>query len=134
MELDTVGNFDAWNEVKKKLNQSEEMVHFREREVRWCAVGRNIGAEVNGKGTRFSRPVLVLRRYGNGSFLGVPLTSQEHDGMWYSPITVAGVQRRALLSQARVFSSKRLYGKLDRISQEEYEIICEKLRKLFFKK
>lgn len=132
MPPEDINNFDAWNEVKKKLDQSEEMVHFREREIRWCAVGRNIGSEVNGKGVRFSRPVLIIRRFGQGSFLGVPLTSQAHSGIWYSDVTVAGIKRCALLTQTRVFSSKRLYGKIDRISQEEYEIIRKKLSELFF--
>ena len=47
--------------VKEKLNGLPTEVLFKEREIWWIAVGRNVGEESNGKGNRFSRPVIVFK-------------------------------------------------------------------------
>ena len=47
-------------------------------------MGENVGIEINGKGKRFLRPVLILKKLSKNGFLGVPLTSQEHKGNWYA--------------------------------------------------
>ena len=43
--------FDKWNELKKKLHNSEKpkKFYFREREIWWCSLGLNIGFEEDGK-------------------------------------------------------------------------------------
>lgn len=42
----------------------------------WCAVGENVGVEIDGKSEKYSRPVIVLKKHTNRCFTGVPLTSQ----------------------------------------------------------
>lgn len=41
--------FDDWNELKKKLDQNWRQPYVHHREVWWCSLGQNIGAEIDGK-------------------------------------------------------------------------------------
>ena len=126
--------FDEWNGLKKQLHESGETLVFHEREIRWYAAGENIGREIDGKGARFSRPILIVRRYGAESFFGIPLSTKMHSGRWYAKITIKGVERSALLSQAGTFSAKRLYERIDKVSKEEFVNVCKTLEKLLFNK
>lgn len=60
--------FDEWNEVKKILQLNSKAILFRERDVWWYAAGENLGSEINGKGKLFSRPILIIRKYGKTTF------------------------------------------------------------------
>ncbi|MBO4812982.1 type II toxin-antitoxin system PemK/MazF family toxin [Candidatus Saccharibacteria bacterium] len=127
--------FDQWNETKKSLHVNGKRLLFREREIWWYAAGENLGREVNGKGDHFSRPILIIRKYGKDFFFGVPLSSVLHsESIWYSEINVAGKTGNALLSQASSFSVLRLYRKISRVSKEDFIKICERLQGLLFKK
>ena len=127
-------HFDEWNEIKKNLESNKAKFPFREREIWWYAAGENLGSEIDGKGVRFSRPILIFRKYGETTFFGIPLSTRTSGGLWYSRITVRGESRCALLSQAGSYSVKRLYGRIGKISKIEFEEISEKLRILLFKK
>ncbi len=126
--------FDEWNELKKQLEKNSRMHIFHEKEIWWYAAGENIGSEVSGKNVRFSRPILILRKYGNASFFGIPLSTQYHEGRWYEYVLVKGEMRTVMLSQAGSFSSYRLYERIDRISPAEHNRICRALTLLLFKK
>ena len=126
--------YDEWNELKKKLEENKSKFPFREREIWWYAAGENLGSEIDGKGSRFSRPILIFRKYGETTFFGIPLSTRKSDGLWYSNIKIRGQNRCALLSQAGSYSVRRLYGRIDRISKDEFEEIGERLRILLFKK
>lgn len=121
----TVKDFDEWNESKKRLDASDTQPFFHEREVRWYAAGKNIGREIDGKGVRFSRPILIVRKYGKESFFDMPLGSKIHTGIWYAPITLNGAERTVLLSQAGSFSAKRLFDKIDTVPVDTFEIILK---------
>ncbi|MBQ8156263.1 type II toxin-antitoxin system PemK/MazF family toxin [Candidatus Saccharibacteria bacterium] len=125
--------FDEWNELKKKINLNSKLITYHERDIWWYAAGENIGSEINGKGRRFSRPILVVRKYGATTFLGVPLSTKNLSGPWYSIINVNNVTRCALLSQVSSYSAFRLYNKIDRLSETEFKNICHKLKILLFK-
>ena len=72
--------FDEWNKIKKQLEQQEIITYFKQREIYWTKLGQNIGYETYGKGVEFLRPVLIYKKLGNFSFLGIPLTSKEKNG------------------------------------------------------
>ena len=76
-------DFDGWNEHKKIANNSEFSLYFYEREIWWCAVGVNIGFEQDGKGIKFARPVLVLKKYSKNVFVGVPLTTAKRESKYH---------------------------------------------------
>src|SRR5438477_8514794 len=62
---------------QKATNAVDEAtrLYFREGEVWWVRLGHNIGYEANGKSRKFTRPVIVLKKYNQYSFLALPLTT-----------------------------------------------------------
>ena len=48
--------FNEWNQLKQKLHNSHRIPRIKEHEIWWCAVGKNIGVEINGKNQVLSRP------------------------------------------------------------------------------
>lgn len=75
--------FDEWNLEKSKIHYSNPIRTITEGEIWWCALGENVGVEINGKNNLFSRPIIILRKFSKLSFFGIPLTSKSHDGSWY---------------------------------------------------
>lgn len=127
-------HFDIWMPLKMRIHFAERRWEFREREIWWMAIGENVGTEVNGKGSNFLRPVLIVRKYGPRGFFGVPLSSKMHKGMWYTSFKSSGKLQCALLSQSGSFCSYRLYGFMGRISKKDFVKIIGDLEKLLFKK
>ena len=119
--------------LKKRLQSNGKIIPFREREIWWYAAGENLGSEINGKGALFSRPILIVRKYGNTTFFGAPLSTKKLSGFWYDSITVNRKTRCVLLSQAGSFSALRLYERIDKISETEFTKICSRLGHLLLK-
>lgn len=118
-------DFDGWNEKKKKLDQrSIADLFFHEREIWWASLGVNIGFEQDGKHDEFERPVLVLKKFNRHVFLGVPLTSTVKEQKYYATTTYDGKQYSIILSQVRLFSSKRLARKIRRLPKREFEAVA----------
>jgi mRNA interferase MazF len=79
--------FLEWIGLKEKIHNKKSVpLYFNEGEIWWCAVGENIGIEINGKGKLFSRPVFVYKKLSKDGFLGIPLTTQEKKGSWFIEI------------------------------------------------
>jgi len=106
-------DFDRWNKEKKRLNASDDRLYFREGEVWWVALGVNVGFEIDGKRTDFSRPVLVLKKYNQYSFLALPLTTNARENPYRVPVGfIDGKLSFAVLSQLRNIDSARLINKV----------------------
>ena len=71
-----IKQFDDWSKQKKNLERQNKKPTIREGEIWWCAIGANVGIEISGKGSGFSRPVLILKKLSSDGFIGVPLTSK----------------------------------------------------------
>ena len=123
-------DFDKWNAHKKTTNDSEFNLYFYEREIWWCAIGVNVGFEQDGKGVKFARPVLVLRKYSKNVFVGIPLTTAKRESKYHHSFPFAEGTSTALLSQVRLFDSKRLLVKMGRIPEAIYEEIRERVRSI----
>ena len=107
-------DFDRWNKLKKAINASEEIgrVYFHEGDIWWARLGVNVGFEIDGKHTQSARPVIVLKKYNQYSFLALPLTTNAKPNKWRVPIgSVAGRDAFAVLSQLRNIDSRRLIEK-----------------------
>ena len=112
-------NFDDWNEKKKKLDKRIDSPFFHEREVWWCSLGANIGAEQDGSGKNYYRPVLILRGMSRSTCFAIPLTTSEHKHTFRPSVgLVDGKEARALLSQMKLMDSKRLISKMGYLSEE----------------
>jgi len=124
-------NFDDWNQLKKQLDTNANPPFFVEREIWWCSVGVNVGYEILGKGGVYSRPMLVLRKLGPFTFIGLPLTSQrKENGLYRHPITFEGINGDVLLDQIRIVDCRRLSEKMGKIGKKRYERIRQAAKDL----
>ena len=126
--------YDEWNIVKKDIAIRKKNLIFKVRDIFWLQVGQNIGFETDGKGERFLRPVLVLRKFSKDTFLGLPLTTVKKDDMFHYKFTLLSNSKLnyANLSQIKLFDAKRIHDKLGKISVEDFEKLKIKLEKLIF--
>jgi mRNA interferase MazF len=127
-----IKQFNAWNERKKHADGKSisEDFFFHEREVWWCAVGVNIGAEIDGKNDDFERPILVIRKFNRDMFWGVPLTSKEKSHPAYVAITHDKGVSYANMTQLRTWSTKRLLRKVGMVSLGSFTVVVTKLQEL----
>src|SRR3989338_8328483 len=65
--------FCAWCRQKIALHVDERPAKFfKQGEVWWCRVGKNVGDEIYGKGEKFARPVLIIKKLTRTTFLALP--------------------------------------------------------------
>ena len=126
-------NFSAWHTHKSSIDVSPHALRgYKERDVWWVSIGHNVGFEENGKGLSFARPVLIIKGFSPEIFWGIPLTSQSKTGKYYYTFTIQGYTNPsvALLSQLRVFDTKRVTTKLGMIEQVDFDRIKKLVRQL----
>lgn len=122
--------FLKWNNQKRKIHFSDIRPFFREGEVRWAYLGKNIGTESIGKGQAFARPVLILKKVFGNSAIAIPLSSQEKNGTYYFNFaTLKNTKHCALLTQVRYLDGKRILEKISSILSKDFI----ELKKEYFK-
>lgn len=122
--------FDQWNKQKKQLHMLEKPPYFKEREVWWCSVGLNVGTEQDGKGKNYSRPVIVLRKFSNHQFIGIPSTRSKKTTRFYHQLITNKEDFNFILSQIRVFDSRRLQDRIVTASNDEMIKLKKAVRQL----
>lgn len=125
-------DFADWHIVKNNLeNRDVQKIYFREREVWFCGCGLNVGFEQDGKGEKFARPVLVLKKFNSRIFWGVPLTTTSKVGPYYFNFQLIGHESStAILSQIRLLDSKRLLKKIATLAEPDFAKLKTKVREL----
>ena len=122
-------NFDSWNIKKQELSKTER-AYFSKGDIWFASIGKNIGDEEDGKNSDFERPVLIVRKFNNNIFLGVPLTSnEEKEGKYYHRL-VSFSGSTAILSQVRLFDAKRLLRNIGKLESGELKEIKIKIGKI----
>ncbi len=122
--------FDEWNEKKKVLDKSRRLLLFKEGEIWWCAIGKNIGEEVYGKGKDFRRPVIIFRKLTGNSCLVIPTTTKPRTGSWYHHLVVAGKERWVMMHQMRFVSANRLWVRESSLSGDEIKELKKSIAEL----
>jgi len=132
-ELNKHELLEKWFPVKESKHNIEtvKIPRITDGEVWWVAVGENVGIEINGKSEYFSRPVLVFKKLSHLGFMGIPLSTQEHGGSWYVNFRFQGKEVYAALSQAKVFSTARLYNRLGQVAEDDMEKVKVGFRSLY---
>lgn len=125
-------DFDNWNNLKKKLDQREKFPSFKEREIWWISIGTNNGDELCGKSELFSRPVLILKKFNNHFFFGIPLSSVQKDNKYYFNFEFKGKEQSAIMCQAKPISVKRLSTTIGMIEPKMFLAIKKKTSKILF--
>ena len=124
-------HFKNWFEIKVKLWQHDSKIIFKERELWWCSVGINIGEEIYGKGEKFTRPVLIFKKFTSNSFMALPLTTQNKTGSWYVSIIHAGKTSSIILNQARIMDRKRLTNRIGTLDDADFKRVKQGFLKFY---
>lgn len=126
-------DFDNWNDEKKRISNLKYFHHFREGEVWLVSIGVNIGFEINGKGENYARPVLILKKHNQHTFIGLPLSTRIILNRYIVSIGLIGNKvATANLSQVRVLDSKRLIHKLAIMNKEVFVELKRKASQINF--
>ena len=124
-------DFDAWNERKKQINETDTEKLFHEREIWWCSFGVNIGYEEDGKNDLYERPALILKKFNRDVLWVLPLTRTEKRNRYYYRLVQGEEDDSAvILSQLRLISSKRLNRRMRKISPDEFGEILRYIQAL----
>lgn len=123
-------DFDKWNSIKKELENKQQKFFFKEGEIWWMSVGVNVGNESCGKGEIFRRPVLILRKLSSNNFIGVPLSTKNKIGNWFTNVSVNNENIIVLLYQIRMFSINRFQRRLSSLDDNDFKNVKEKLKLL----
>jgi mRNA interferase MazF len=118
--------------VKARIHrQPSTITGLREREVWICNIGENVGFEEDGKGSTYSRPVLVLKVFHRRFCCVLPLSTTPKRGRYYFPFeSGTGKMSVALLSQIRSIDTARLRRKIGVIDEAQFRILKSQLVKI----
>lgn len=125
-----VKNYKIWHKQKIEIHEEKIRVFFHEREIWFTSLGANIGFEQDGRGDKYLRPVIILKKFNNEILLCIPLTKNNKKGKYYFSFMLCNNTSTAILSQIRLIDSKRLQYKIGNIDKENFFKIKEKLRQL----
>ena len=129
-------NYSDWMPVKDGIQLMSAKPDFKEWQIWWCALGENVGVEINGKGDKFARPVVVFKKFSKYGFVGIPLTTQNHTEEapdWYVYFRFKNRDEFAALNQIETISVYRLYRKIGELDDEDIRRIREGFIKLYIK-
>lgn len=132
-------DFKRWHIKKTDINEIGDRPFFHEREIWFCYLGANVGFEQDGSPEDFLRPVVIIRKFNDKIFWGIPLTKQKttkkfskkSEKYYYEFSFFSGVNSVAILSQIRLIDSKRLATLIGTISTRNFkEELNQKLKAL----
>lgn len=127
-------DFDNWNSLKKKINNLNKDLFFKEREVWWLRLGVNVGHELDGKGCEYARPFLILKKTGKYTFLALPFTRSKKNRKEHVVVDFKGTRSTIVLSGIRVFDYRRLMKKMGRINSDTFHRIEKEFIQYILKK
>ena len=131
-------DYKVWIVVKRGVNAITTRLFFHEREIWYCNLGENIGYEQDGRGESFLRPVVIVRKFNNEIFWGIPLTRAHKDLPFYYRFRIhtedvveqEDEDSSAILTQIRLIDAKRLRRHIGSISTEDFALLKKKLKAL----
>jgi mRNA interferase MazF len=126
--------YNNWNKIKKDIANENITVGFKNRDIFYMNMGKNIGFEQDGKGHNFVRPVVIVKGFNKYIFFGIPLSTKIKEGKFYYNFRFNKkdeiVENIALLSQMRLFSTKRLLNKIGMMNIDDFDKMKNKFKNL----
>ena len=124
--------FDNWNSQKKYLDKNGKARFYREKEVWWISLGKNIGSEQDGKGSSYERPVLIIKAFNKSVCLVIPLTTSNKINPFYINVGIVnGKSASVIISQLRLIDTKRLINRICILNPVIFSVIRKTVRNLF---
>ena len=127
-------DYKTWMPLKREINNDEEpRLFFHQREVWYCHLGENIGFEQDGGDDLFLRPVVIIRKFNNDIFWGIPLTRTQKNLPFYFAFKIhletetSDEESSAVLSQIRLIDAKRLRRMIGYMSTADLVLLKKKL-------
>ena len=130
LNMNPLEKYLHWVKQKFNINNLERNIQIKEGEVYWCSLGLNVGDEENGKGAGYRRPILVLKKFNNNIFLGVPLSTKNKNNKYYTKVTLKDTVQSAMISQIRIIDTKRLSDKIGYIKKEDLASVKSNISKM----
>jgi len=136
MLIDTIIElFEKWNILKQKSNFNKKIIGIKERDILFVKMGQNIGYEQDGKGEEFLRPIVVLKKFNKNMFLGIALTTQKKENKYHFEFKYTNKSKKivinsAILSQVKMYDTKRAKYKSGMISIENFKMMYERFIKV----
>lgn len=136
MTDDYVKDFDGWHPLKKQIEEDCKVPTIRQRDIWWCSIGVNIGVEQDGKNALYERPVLVVRKFNNRHFMGIPLTTQlkgfplRHTVFYRNNGASSIKEGQALLSQMRSYDAMRLTRHVAKLGMGQFNELMAEVRNM----
>jgi mRNA interferase MazF len=130
----TIKDYNTWMKEKGRINSRTDSnsIFFQEQEIWWCYLGANVGFEEDGKGKKYMRPILILKKFSKNTFIGLPLTTIKSKNKYVLRCDSEDcVFRQVLLSQLKMIDFRRLSTKITIVSKESFSIIRKAIRNLF---
>jgi len=124
-KVEFVKRFKKWFQQKPEIDNLNLRPFIKERDVWNCHWGCNVGFELDGKNDKFLRPVLILKKISQNTFIGIPLTTKLKNGSWYIKSTVQKTEGRYIIAQVRMIDAKRLYNKIERVPVIEFDTVVD---------
>lgn len=129
--MDYEKDFKKWHKKKSEIDKIESRPYFHEREIWFLHLGANVGFEQDGRGEDFLRPIVIVRKFNNEIFWGIPLTRTNKKGKYYFKFLFGSEKESsAILSQIRLIDARRLSHKIGDISEKDFKALIEKLKAL----
>ncbi|MBX2866868.1 type II toxin-antitoxin system PemK/MazF family toxin [Candidatus Kaiserbacteria bacterium] len=122
-------DFDGWNQDKKQIQEREDILFYKQREVRWCRLGVNVGFEQDGTGTAYARPVLILKGFSKHACLVVPLTTSTKENPYH--VSAGKIERKeafAIISQIKCIDTRRLDQRLGWVEKPNFKKIQKAIK------
>lgn len=122
--------FRAWGEYQEQLESSARPRRALHEGTVWrCAIGTNIGHEIDGKSKRFWRPVVIMRVLDPNFVITVPLTSKRQNRPYHEhiPVTVKDRTSYAVVTQIRGFDTRRLQQYIAKLDTDDFQSVQVKV-------
>ena len=124
--------YNLWNNKKKEIDCQNSGRFYREKEIWWCNLGKNIGFEQDGKGLEYERPVLVIKAFSKSVCLVVPLTTSTKKNRYH--VDIGNINNRlscVIISQIRLIDTRRLVNRVCILDSNVFNNIRKNIRELF---
>lgn len=124
--------FLEWIGLKERLhNATHKPPLVSEREIWWASVGENVGFEIDGKNSLFSRPVIIYKKLAHGFYFVIPTTTKSRKGTWYVSFKQRDREMIACLHQARAIDHRQLSSKIGTLDDNDFSEVKAGFDKLY---
>lgn len=122
--------FDQRNKIKQQTHKNKSKIFFKERDIFYIKMWKNIRFEQNWKWIQFSRPVIIIKKFNNEVFRWVALSTKDKSWKYYFSFNLKNIKQYAILSQLRLYDKNRILKKIWMINQEDFNLLKQKIRNL----